>query len=141
MNRFIALLLLCAPLCACDAASPRLADSAPVSWTDSSKRVVLATPDIELSELTAGGANAPRADWTASAIADLSDAQLQPLWELGADIALLGAGERQEFAAARIRAAFRSRGMALECMSLGAACRTYNILASEARSVVAGLFP
>ena len=80
-------------------------------------------------------------DWTASAIADLSDAQLQPLWELGADIALLGAGERQEFAAARIRAAFRSRGMALECMSLGAACRTYNILASEARSVVAGLFP
>ena len=68
MNRFIALLLLCAPLCASDAASPRLADSAPVSWTDSGKRVVLATPDIELSELTAGGANAPRADWTASAI-------------------------------------------------------------------------
>jgi hypothetical protein len=68
MNRFIALLLLCAPLCACDAASPRLADSTPVSWTDSGKRVVLATPDIELSELTAGGANAPRADWTRSAI-------------------------------------------------------------------------
>jgi hypothetical protein len=68
MSRFIALLLLCAPLCACDAASPRLADSVSVSWTDGSKRVVLATPDIELSELTAGGANAPRADWTRSAI-------------------------------------------------------------------------
>jgi uncharacterized protein len=80
-------------------------------------------------------------EWSATGIGELSDAQLQPLWALGADIALLGAGERHEFAAAGIRAAFLSRGMALECMSLGAACRTYNILASEARSVVAGLFP
>ena len=80
-------------------------------------------------------------DWNAATIAQLSEAQLQPLLGLGADIALLGAGERQEFAPAGIRAAFRSRGIALECMSLGAACRTYNILASEARSVVAGLFP
>jgi uncharacterized protein len=80
-------------------------------------------------------------DWSATAIAELSEAQLQPLWAMGADIALLGAGERHEFAAAGVRAAFRSRGMALECMNLGAACRTYNILASEARSVVAGFFP
>lgn len=66
--RFIALFLLCLPLCACDAASPRLAESATVSWSGE-KRVVLATPDIELSELTAGGVDAPRADWTGSAIA------------------------------------------------------------------------
>jgi len=66
--RVIALILLCVPLCACDAASPRLADSTTISWSGE-KRVVLATPDIELSELTAGGVNAPRADWTGSAIA------------------------------------------------------------------------
>ena len=66
--RLIALCLLCAPLYACDAASPRLADSATISWSGE-KRVVLATPDIELSELTAGGVNAPRADWTEGAIA------------------------------------------------------------------------
>ena len=65
--RVITLLLLCVPLCACDAASPRLADSATISWSGE-KRVVLATPDIELSELTAGGVNAPRADWTGDAI-------------------------------------------------------------------------
>jgi uncharacterized protein len=80
-------------------------------------------------------------DWSASSIAELSEAQLEPLWALRADIALLGAGERQEFPGAGIRAAFRARGIALECMNLGAACRTYNILASEARSVLAGLFP
>jgi uncharacterized protein len=80
-------------------------------------------------------------DWSASSIDELSEAQLQPLWALGAEIALMGAGERQEFPGAAIRAAFHSRGIALECMSLGAACRTYNILANEARSVLAGLFP
>ena len=74
--RVIALCLLCIPLCACDAASPRLADSTTISWSGD-KRIVLATPDIELSELTAGGVDAPRADWTGSAIAlatkDISD--------------------------------------------------------------------
>jgi hypothetical protein len=67
-RRFFALAFLCAPLCACDAASPRLADSAPIAWNGASKTIVLVTPDIELSELTAGGAEAPRADWTRSAI-------------------------------------------------------------------------
>jgi uncharacterized protein len=80
-------------------------------------------------------------NWSANSIDGLSEAQLEPLWALGADIALLGAGERQEFPGAAIRAAFRSRGIALECMSLGAACRTYNILANEARNVLAGLLP
>lgn len=69
------------------------------------------------------------------------DAQLAPLLEFGAGIVLLGAGERQPEPSARLRAAFRSRQIALECMNLGAACRTYNILASEQRAVVAGLFP
>jgi uncharacterized protein len=80
-------------------------------------------------------------DWEASSIGQLSEAQLEPLWALRPDIALLGAGERHEFPGALIRAAFRTRGIALECMGLGAACRTYNILAGEARNVLAGLFP
>jgi uncharacterized protein len=54
---------------------------------------------------------------------------------------LLGEGETQPLPGADIRALFRARGIALECMNLGAACRTYNILANEARSVLAGLFP
>jgi uncharacterized protein len=80
-------------------------------------------------------------DWSASSIAELSEAQLEPLLALGADIVLLGEGETQPLPGAAIRALFRARGIALECMNLGAACRTYNILANEARSVLAGLFP
>jgi uncharacterized protein len=79
--------------------------------------------------------------WSATSIAELSAAQLEPLFALDVSIVLLGGGETHHFAQPAIRAAFRSRGIALECMNLGAACRTYNILASEERTVAAGLFP
>jgi uncharacterized protein len=80
-------------------------------------------------------------DWSATSLAELTDAQLEPLFAQAADVVLLGAGEMQMFASAAVRAGFRSRRIALECMTLGAACRTYNILASEQRNVAAGLFP
>jgi uncharacterized protein len=89
-------------------------------------------------------------DWTVSSFEALSDAplepaqlasQLEPLLLAGTGIVLLGSGLLQPFPSTRLRAAFRERGIALECMTLGAACRTYNILATEERSVIAGLFP
>jgi len=80
-------------------------------------------------------------DWDAHSAAELTEAQLAPLFALGAQIVLLGAGDTQWFPSAAVRAGFRVRRIALECMTLGAACRTYNILANEARPVAAGLFP
>ncbi|HEX2791246.1 MAG TPA: MTH938/NDUFAF3 family protein [Steroidobacteraceae bacterium] len=80
-------------------------------------------------------------DWGATSIGELSESDLEPLLALRADIVLLGAAQTQQLPGAALRAIFRTHGIALECMSLGAACRTYNILASEARSVLAGLFP
>jgi uncharacterized protein len=89
-------------------------------------------------------------DWTVGSFEQLIEArleaaqlqsQLEPLLTAGAGIVLLGAGETQRFPDARLRALFRERSIALECMNLGAACRTYNILANEERAVVAGLFP
>lgn len=85
-------------------------------------------------------------DWAVESFEALSDsAQLEalvgPLLEFGAGLVLLGAGQTQPQSSARLRAFFHTRQIALECMTLGAACRTYNVLASEQRSVVAGLFP
>jgi uncharacterized protein len=80
-------------------------------------------------------------DWSASSIAGLSEPQLEPLWALHATIVLLGEADGQQLPSPAVRSAFRDRGIALECMNLGAACRTYNILANEARTVLAGLFP
>ena len=80
-------------------------------------------------------------DWQASSFEQLAAAHLEALFALAAPVVLLGAGERQSFPSAAVRASFRARGIALECMTLGAACRTYNILATEGRRVAAGLFP
>jgi len=80
-------------------------------------------------------------DWEAVSFAELSEAQLEPLFGFGAEIILVGSGETQPYPSERLRALLRTRTVALEYMSLGAACRTYNILASEQRKVVAALFP
>jgi uncharacterized protein len=86
-------------------------------------------------------------DWAVGDFTQLSEstepagAQLAPLLALSAGIVLIGSGTTQPFPSARLRALFQRRSIALECMTLGAACRTYNILASEQRSVAAALFP
>jgi hypothetical protein len=60
-----ALLALCIVLCACTTTRKEVAESAPINWTaEAGKRVVLVDPDVELSELTAGGITEARADWT-----------------------------------------------------------------------------
>jgi hypothetical protein len=42
-------------------------------------RVLLISPDISLTELTAGGLNEPRADWTATARSHVSDSLMESL--------------------------------------------------------------
>jgi uncharacterized protein len=84
------------------------------------------------------------ADWAVSTAAELDEAALAPLLALRPAVLLIGS-DMPGAGAARIDSALRrsveSRGVSLELMSLGAACRTYNVLAQERREVVAGLFP
>jgi len=65
---------------------------------------------------------------------------LAPVLELQPRIVLLGAG-RPPADPKVLRRLFAERQIALEIMELGAACRTYNVLAQEDRAVVALLFP
>lgn len=53
------------------------------------------------------------------------------------EIVLLGMGSDHQPVTEAIRTIFRERGIALESMSTGAACRTYNVLLSEGRQVAA----
>ena len=55
------------------------------------------------------------------------------------DSLILGTGVRQVFPAPAVRRAFVEAGLALEPMDTGAACRTYNVLLAEGRSVGAAL--
>ena len=75
-----------------------------------------------------------------ASFAELAPQHLTVLFELSPELVIVGTGTTQQFAPAAIRAAFAARGVGLETMELGAACRTYNVLVQEARRVAALLF-
>lgn len=58
---------------------------------------------------------------------------------LGPDIVLIGTGERQRFPAPALLRPLIAEQIGFEVMDLGSACRTFNILVSEGRSVAAAL--
>lgn len=74
-------------------------------------------------------------------LAGLTLDALGPVWALEPRILLLGAVSAPTVAAHVLRPALAARQVGLEAMELGAACRTYNVLAQEDRSVAALLFP
>ena len=79
-------------------------------------------------------------EWEPLAFADLAPAHLAAIFALEPEVVLLGTGATQRFATREVQAAFAQRGMGVEAMQLGAACRTFNVLVQEERRVVAALF-
>lgn len=77
-------------------------------------------------------------DWAVRDSASLVPEDLAPLIALQPEVILLGTGERQVFPPAAVMAACLRQGVGLEVMTNAAAARTFNVLASEARRVVAG---
>jgi uncharacterized protein len=80
------------------------------------------------------------ADWEPRSFAELQAEHLEKILALKPELVLLGTGPTQRFPPANVRAALAARGVGLEIMDLGAACRTFNILVQEERRVAAGLF-
>ena len=79
-------------------------------------------------------------DWAPQSFAELRAAHLEPLLALAPEVVLLGTGTTQRFAPPEVRAALAERGVGVEAMHLGAACRTFNVLVQEGRRVAAALF-
>lgn len=79
-------------------------------------------------------------DWRPQTLAELTLQDLDAVIELEPEIVVLGSGARQKFPDTQLLAKLLSRGIGCEVMDTGAACRTYNVLASEDRRVVAALF-
>jgi len=77
-------------------------------------------------------------DWPVRESAALTPDDLAPLLALQPEVILLGTGERQVFPPAAVMAACLRQGVGLEVMTNAAAARTFNVLASESRKVVAG---
>jgi uncharacterized protein len=73
--------------------------------------------------------------------ADLEFDDLQPLFALAPEVAIVGWAGGQYLMPPRQRRWFLERRIGIEVMELGAACRTYNVLLQEGRPVVGLLFP
>ena len=90
---------------------------------------------VVVSSLTG---HSPR-PWTPLTFEQLQAGHLQELVSSGAELVILGTGPRQKFPPAAWLAPFATQRVGLETMDTAAACRTYNILASEGRKVLAAL--
>lgn len=77
--------------------------------------------------------------WSPASFDALTLEDLEPVLELDPEIVILGTGETQRFPDPALIGALLSRGIGCEVMTTGAACRTYNVLVSESRKVVAAL--
>ena len=79
--------------------------------------------------------------WPANAHEDLSEALFSALLQWKPELVIFGSGSRIRFPqTAWLRGLIQAR-VGIETMDTAAACRTYNVLASEWRSVVAALMP
>lgn len=78
------------------------------------------------------------AEWQAP---ELTMHSLDPLFDVvpGIEVLLIGMGAKYQPLPEHLRAAARARGVSIDGMDTGAACRTYNILISENRRVGAAL--
>lgn len=75
--------------------------------------------------------------WQASDAGNLRPVDFEPVFALQPELIVLGCGDTQVFPPPETMAACLSRGIGLETMVNAAAARTFNVLASEGRRVVA----
>jgi uncharacterized protein len=77
--------------------------------------------------------------WPPRAVDEVTVESLAPLFALQPEVVVLSTGSTQKFPRAALRAEFAVRKIGLEVMEVGAACRTYNVLVSEERKVLAAV--
>jgi len=85
----------------------------------------------------------PRATvaWPVAAMTEISLESLAPILGGELRVLLLGCGKRMLPVPPALRQALRERGIVIDPMDTGAACRTYNVLLAEDRRVAAALLP
>lgn len=98
-----------ASLAGCASTQNLTAQNTKFEWTGTQKKVLIVQPDIVLSELTAGGLNEPRADWTQAARAALATAFSADLGKEGVEtVALNDLADPHEIQLAKLHAAVGS---------------------------------
>jgi uncharacterized protein len=78
-------------------------------------------------------------DWAAACPADFNIETLERLLSFRPELIILGTGQKTVFPNPEIMVKCSEAGVGFEVMDSASACRTYNVLLSEERKVVAGL--
>jgi uncharacterized protein len=84
-------------------------------------------------------ANTLFTDWPVRSIDDLTEENLHQLTIENPEIILIGTGPTATILRDALLAPLFSKNLSVECMSNGAACRTFAALCAENRHVVAGI--
>ncbi len=78
-------------------------------------------------------------DWPISHFDQLTENAFEQLAESKPEVVILGTGSKHRFAHPKLSKILSEQNIPVECMTTDAACRTYNILMSEGRDVLAAL--
>lgn len=78
-------------------------------------------------------------DWPPQRFEDITAEHLKAALALDPEILLIGTGDKQRFLTGEMMGALSRGTMGVEVMDTAAACRTYNVLLSEGRKVVAAI--
>lgn len=79
------------------------------------------------------------ANWPIASIVELDESLLQPLLSLNPEVIIIGHKQTGQLPPIEIYQQLSKLRIGLECMSIDAASRTFNVLLNEYRAVVAGL--
>jgi uncharacterized protein len=79
--------------------------------------------------------------WDVSQCGALQPAHFEQVLALKPELVIFGSGARLAFVSPALYRCLIEARIGLETMDSAAACRTYNVLAAEGRSVVAALLP
>ena len=85
------------------------------------------------------GSKGARQPWGCARFDELTAEHFAQLAQLDTELVIFGSGNRNRFPPPAWQAPLMARRIGLETMDTAAACRTYNILASEGRNVVVAL--
>lgn len=77
--------------------------------------------------------------WGVQRFEDLGEAHFQQILTLKPELVVFGSGAKIRFARPSLYRSLIEARIGIETMDLAAACRTYNVLASEGRTVLAAL--
>ena len=80
-------------------------------------------------------------DWPPQRLEAVEENHWEAVLALKPEVVLVGTGKTQHFPHPSLLAPFYRAGVGIEVMTTEAACRTFNVLASEDRRVVAALLP